>query len=115
MALISEFSDGATELRDARFLRIGRVGVGSAVPFWLTVYSTRFNPKNSLILPNVVLLLIEGMNHDLWQQLHNSFGFRLVYVSIKFFSFVSVWLMLLVNLFQAISNVKQKERNETWF
>lgn len=45
---------------------------------------------------------------------HKSFSFRLVYVSIIFLAFVSVWLMLLVN-FQSDSNVKQKKKNETWF
>jgi hypothetical protein len=56
---ISEDSDGATELRDGLFRLGGRVGVKPLVSGSI-VYSSRFQPRNSLIFP-IVLSLIEGM------------------------------------------------------
>lgn len=68
IAFISEFADGTTEFLDNRFRRGGRDGVSPLGVDALTGYSSRFHPKNSLILPIAFLLLNEGVNHDLWEQ-----------------------------------------------
>lgn len=59
-ALMSAFAEGPTELRDV-FLRLGgRDGEVSFPTVVVMEYSSWFHPKNSLILPIVFLVLIEG-------------------------------------------------------
>lgn len=65
ITLTTEFSDGATEFLEVLFRLGGRNGDSSTGAVTVTGYSSRFHPRNALILPIVVLLLIERVNYDL--------------------------------------------------
>lgn len=89
MTFISEFSEGATELREGLFRLGGRVGV-KPLATGSIVYSSRFQPRNSLILP---IVLVEDEFNGFMQvmrQISNFFGLV--------FGLVVEFCWLLVNL-----------------
>jgi hypothetical protein len=68
----SDDSEGATEFREVLFRLGGRGGV-KPLATGSTGYSSRFHPRNSLIL-SIALLSIEGMNSMVYANFHAIFG-----------------------------------------
>jgi hypothetical protein len=98
----SDDSEGTTEFREVLFRLGGRGGV-KPLATGSTGYSSRFHPRNSLIL-FIALLSIEGMNSMVYAIFHASFEiFRLVFVNFQ----------LVVSQFKRLANAEQEEEEQS--